>query len=61
MTIDELMIKNVDVLQRMKKRDSDDNFNRQCEKEFLEKLKKNLTKNNFDDILNVEIEKIKER
>lgn len=35
MTIDELIIKNVDVLQRMKKRDSDDNFNRQCEKEFL--------------------------
>lgn len=61
MTIDELMIKNVDVLQRMKKRDSDDNFNRQCEKKFLEKLKKDLTKNNFDDILNVEIEKLKER
>ena len=61
MTIDELMIKNVDVLQRMKKRDSDDNSNRQCEKKFLEKLKKDLTKNNFDDILNVEIEKLKER
>ena len=61
MTIDELMIKNVDVLQRMKKRDNDDNFNRQCGKEFLEKLKKDLTKNNFDDILNAEIEKIKKR
>ena len=61
MTIDELMIKNVDVLQKMKKRDSDDNFNRQCEKKFFRKLKKDLTKNNFDDILNVEIEKLKER